>query len=453
MRFERRTALPHSADQVYRWHTAPGAFERLCPPWQRLRLVEPHPGVHEGSRAVFDLRVGPAWVRWVARHTDIIADRQFVDVMERGPFASWRHRHAFEPNGAAESTLIDEIEFSLPLAPLSNPALGQIDRDLARTFRYRHDTTAADLALHASFPTEPPLKVAITGASGLIGHTLAAMLRTGGHTVVPMVRREPGPGERRWDPKHADPAAFEGIDAVVHLAGENIAGGRWSAARQAEIRRSRAAGTTSVATAIKQASNGPRILISASAIGFYGDRGDALLDETAPGGSGFLADVVREWEGATAVLDGTGVRVVLTRFAPVLTPAGGALGKMLPPFRLGLGGPMGTGRQWMSWISIDDCAGALIHLLHSTAAGPVNLVAPEPVTNATFASTLGRVLRRPAVLPVPAPLLRVALGRLADEGLLASTRVSPALLTADGYRFRHPTLEGALRHLLGRVRS
>lgn len=449
MRFERRSVLPHSAERVFRWHGRPGAFARLVPPWEQVRLCGPHPGLVEGSEAQFELRIGPVPVTWVARHTEVVADRQFVDTMIRGPFASWRHLHRFEPLAGTESALVDTIDYALPFPPCSRIAAPAVRGQLARTFRYRHAVTAGDLALHNRLPTQP-LTVAITGASGFIGRTLSAMLTTGGHSVIPLVRRRPGTSERQWNPAGpVDPATFQGVDVVVHLAGESIADGRWSPARQAEIRRSRAMGTAAIAAGMKAAAPGPRLLISASAVGFYGDRGETLLDESASAGTGFFPDVVAAWEAATDGLEAARIRVINTRFGIVLSPGGGALAKMLLPFRLGLGGRLGHGRQWMSWISIDDCAGALVHLIHSGIRGPVNLVAPEPVTNATFTSTLGNLLQRPAVAWVPAPALRLLVGGLADEGLLASTRVTPTKLVADGYQFRHPTLAAGLGHVLG----
>jgi uncharacterized protein (TIGR01777 family) len=242
------------------------------------------------------------------------------------------------------------------------------------------------------------------------------------------------------------------MDAVVHLAGENI-GARWSDHRKRRIRDSRVEGTMFLAEALASLERPPRVLVSASAMGIYGSRGDEVLAEDAPEGppTDFLAELGRDWESATDPALAAGIRVVNPRFGLVLTPAGGALGRMLPPFFLGVGGPLGSGRQWVSWISVDDAVGAVHHALFSEElAGPLNTAAPEPVTSRAFAATLGRVLRRPAVLPAPAPALKLLFGEMADKGLLASQRLSPARLTGSGYTFRHPTLESALRHVLGR---
>lgn len=300
-----------------------------------------------------------------------------------------------------------------------------------------------------------PLRLAVTGASGLIGSSLVPALTAAGHRVTRLVRSAPAADEIRWNPAagELDPDRLEGMDGVVHLAGENIAGGWWTTERKRRILESRVQGTRLLAGVLAGLQSPPRVLVSASAVGYYGDRGDRILTEESPPGEGFLADVAEVWESATEPARLVGIRVVNLRLGIALTPAGGALAQMLRPFRLGLGGPLGNGRQWMSWIALDDAIGALLHALATeTLVGPVNAVAPEPVTNADFTRTLGRVLHRPTVFRVPAPVLRLALGEMADALLLSSTRVLPHRLQGSGYRFRHPSLEGALRHVLARQR-
>jgi uncharacterized protein (TIGR01777 family) len=268
-----------------------------------------------------------------------------------------------------------------------------------------------------------------------------------------MVRRAARAGEISWDPAggRLNPADLQGVDAVVHLAGESIAAHRWTEAQRRKIRDSRVNGTALVAGAMARAADGPRVLVSASAIGLYGDRGEEPVDETSGAGTGFLPEVGLAWEAATAPAEDHGIRTVHARSGLVLSPAGGVLGRVRLPFSLGLGGPLGHGRQWMSWIGIDDAVAALFHALVSpTLSGPMNLVTPEPVRNEEFTRVLGRVLRRPALIPVPAFALRIAVGDLADEGLLASTRVRPSVLASSGFVYRQPGLEDALRHLLGR---
>ena len=299
------------------------------------------------------------------------------------------------------------------------------------------------------------MRVAVSGSTGLVGAEVMATLSAAGHEVLRLVRRAPAPGENavRWDPEkgEVDAAGLEGLDAVVHLAGENIASGRWTAARKAAIRDSRVNGTRLLCGALAGLLRPPKTLVCASAIGYYGDRGADLLTEESPHGAGFLPEVCREWEAAMVAAARREIRVVALRIGVVLSPRGGALRRMLPPFRAGLGGVLGNGRQYVSWIALDDLAGVVLHALRSgDLRGPVNAVAPVPVTNRELTEALGRVLSRPTLFPVPAFALRLALGEMGDALLLASTRVAPRRLEETGYRFRFPELPAALRHLLGK---
>ncbi|MGH9603651.1 MAG: TIGR01777 family oxidoreductase [Terriglobales bacterium] len=295
--------------------------------------------------------------------------------------------------------------------------------------------------------------IAVSGASGFVGAALVRSLRAQGASVKRLVRsapRDPAT-DIAWNPAAPlDPAAFDGLDAVVHLAGESIAG-LWTAGKKARIRNSRVEGTRHLATALAQCAKRPRVLVCASAIGFYGDRGDEVLREDSPPGSGFLADVCREWEAAAQPARDAGIRVVHLRFGMVASPTGRALKQMLLPFKLGLGGRLGSGRQYMSWISLDDAVGVIQHaLLTDSLAGPVNAVAADSLTNSQFTKTLGAVLHRPTIFPVPEFVLRLMLGQMGEEVLLASQRVEPARLLASGYRFRHPRLKEALEEMLKR---
>lgn len=299
------------------------------------------------------------------------------------------------------------------------------------------------------------MRIAVSGSTGLVGSEVVASLSAAGHEVARLVRRVPAPGEKavRWNPEKGkiDAAGLEGLDAVIHLAGENIASGRWNAARKAAIRDSRVNGTRLLSEALAGLARPPKTLVCASAIGYYGDRGADLLTEESPPGTGFLSDVCREWEAASEPAARKGIRIVALRIGVVLTPKGGALSRMLPPFRAGLGGVIGGGRQYVSWVALDDLVGIVLHALQSgELRGPVNAVAPVPVTNRELTEALGRVLSRPTLLPVPAFALRLAMGEMADALLLASTRVAPRRLEETGYRFRFPELGGALRHLLGK---
>lgn len=297
------------------------------------------------------------------------------------------------------------------------------------------------------------MNVLVTGSSGLVGSALVRQLKDDGHTVTRLVRSKRLAGEAQilWDPQAGtiDSASLEGLDAVVHLAGESIAAGRWTAAQKARILESRVKGTSLLTEALAGLRERPKVLVSASAVGYYGDGGEEALREDSASGSGFLAEVCRQWEAAALPAAQAGIRVVHPRSGVILSRAGGALPRLLLPFRFGLGGRLGSGQQFMSWIALDDAVGAICHALtHDDLQGPVNAASPTPVRNHEFTRTLARVLRRPTVFPLPAFAARLAFGQMADELLLTSQRVEPARLLASGYRFAFPDLEGALRHLL-----
>lgn len=306
---------------------------------------------------------------------------------------------------------------------------------------------------HEQFAARGRQRVAITGASGLIGTALTDFLRAGGHEVLRFVRRPPrADDEIRWDPaeRELDASRLEGLDAIVNLAGEPVAE-RWTAAHKREIRDSRVNGTALIATTIATLQRPPRVLVNGSAVGYYGDRGEELLDETSAPGTGFLPDTARLWEAATEPAAARGTRVVLARTGVVLSPRGGAVAKLLPPFRMGAGGRIGDGRQWMSTIGLDDAVGALHFLLFTdTLGGPVNLTGPEPIRNGDFAHALGHALHRPAVTVIPEFALKLMFGQMAEETLLTSQRVIPRRLQEAGFRFRFPDVEQALRHELAR---
>ena len=296
-------------------------------------------------------------------------------------------------------------------------------------------------------------KVVVSGASGLVGAKLLPLLETGGYKVGKLVRGDSAVSgdDIFWDPAagELESDSLEGVEAVVHLAGENIAAGRWNTARKARIRESRVDGTKLLAAKLAELPDPPRVLVCASAIGYYGDRGDESLSEDAPAGEGFLPDVCAEWEAASSAAEHAGIRVVRLRIGVVLSPEGGALKKMLFPFKMGAGGKIGSGHQYMSWISIDDLAAAIVHCIETDSlSGAVNAVSPEAVTNKVFTKTLGRVLRRPTLFPLPPFAARLALGEMADALLLASAKVEPDALKKSGFQFEYAKLEKALRHLL-----
>ncbi len=298
-----------------------------------------------------------------------------------------------------------------------------------------------------------PRRVLVTGASGLIGHAVVASLERDGVEVLRLSRGGSGAGQARWDPAAGaiDAKALDGVDTAIHLAGEPVAEGRWTPEKKARILQSREQGTRLLSESLARLASPPRTLLSASAVGIYGDRGEEVLTEQSPAGSGFLADVCRRWEAATSAAADAGIRVVHLRFGVVLSREGGMLSKLLTPFLLGVGAVVGSGRQFVSWISLPDAVAAMRFLLENPGlSGAVNVVAPTPATNRELTITLGRILRRPSIFPLPAPVARLLFGEMADEALLASQRAVPRVLESSGFRFEHPDLETALRTLLGR---
>jgi uncharacterized protein (TIGR01777 family) len=432
------------------------------PPWEAVRVIGRTGKAPEaGSRTEFEVRIGPISQRWLAEHTACEPGRMFRDEQISGPFARWVHTHSLEPAGSTCCLLEDRVEYELPAGALGGALAGRsVARRMERGFAYRQRLTAEEVAAHRRWSASP-LRILVTGATGLIGRSLVPYLTAGGHSVVRLARATPGapvwPGlpieTIVWDPASggAAPPALEGFDAVIHLGGDTIAAGRWTAAKKTRIRESRVRGTKLLAEALARLIQPPRVLVAASAIGYYGDRGDENLIEASPRGNGFLAEVCEEWEKADAPARKAGIRVVRPRIGVVLSPAGGALGKMLLPFRMGAGGIIGSGRQWMSWIALDDLLDILLRAVaDSSFHGPVNAVAPHPVTNAEWTEMLGRVLRRPTPLPMPAFAARAAFGEMADELLLGSTRVLPERLLAGRHWFRFLEADAALRYLLGR---
>lgn len=444
----------HGPEEVFAWHERPSALERLTPPWARVDVEEREGGIRDGGRVVLRIHQGPASFHWELRHRDYEAGRQFRDEQVHGPLKSWVHTHRFAPAGGGGTALEDHIELEAPMGLPVGPGL--VRRELDRLFAFRYRRLRTDLARHAAWADRPRLTVAITGASGLIGTNLTHFLTTGGHRVLPLVRheRELVGGAIYWNPYtgEIDRDGLARADAVVHLAGASIAGGRWTPERKKVIRESRTRGTSLLARTLAELRDGPKVLLSASGVHFYGHRGDErLTEEAGPGRRGFLTEVVQEWEAATRPAEDAGVRVVRMRQGVVISPEGGALDQMLLPFKLGMGGRLGSGRQYFSWIDADDLMGAVLQALYDEdLRGALNVTAPHPVTNATFADALGRVLHRPTVLPVPSLAIRAAFGQMGEEALLQSQRVVPARLERQGFRWFYEGIEESLRFQLGR---
>ena len=454
LEFQSRVDAP--ADAVFRWHARPGAFERLAPPWLPVTL-ERTEGIEDGQRAVIRLGVGPAHMKWIAEHFGYIEGRQFCDRQVDGPFAQWTHTHRFEPDGPGASTLTDAIAYELPLGDLGERfGSGSAREALQRQFAYRHRITRNDLGLHRHYnPDGRTLRIAVSGASGFIGSYLVPFLTTGGHEVLRLVRSRPtGPGEIYWSIRDqvVEADKLEGVDAVIHLAGENVFALRWSEAKKRRIYNSRAEGTRFLAHTLAALDDPPAVFLSASGVNYYGDHGtEPITEDTRPRNAGFLGTVCEAWEAGTQAAAEAGIRTVQLRTGVALSPAGGALQLMLPAFRLGLGGRVGDPDQYFPWISLDDVIGGYYHALWTEdVEGPVNFTAPHPAPMGVFTQTLAEVLNRPAPVSVPGSILRSLLGGVADEMLLTSARVLPEKLHATGYTFLFPKLAPALRHMLGK---
>ncbi|WP_040781440.1 TIGR01777 family oxidoreductase [Nocardia pneumoniae] len=436
--------LPRS--EVFAWHARPGALTRLAPPWQPVSPRAESDSLSDGQ-AVLGL---PGGLRWVARHDPREYDppHRFVDEVTVDGIGSlpagllpWRHTHDFEVVDERHTRVVDQVDAPVP-ATVLRPM-----------FAYRHRQLADDLAAHAwaaraGFVSKT---IAVTGSSGLVGSALTAFLTTGGHRVVRLVRHPArAADERHWDPPDPAPDLLDDVDAVVHLAGASIAG-RFTERHKRAVADSRIEPTRKLSEVAARAR--VPVFVSASAIGYYGcDRGDETLTERAIRGDGFLADLVEKWEAASAPATESGVRVVRVRTGIVQSPRGGTLRLLRPLFTAGLGGPIGDGRQWLSWIGIDDLIDIYYRALwDTTLTGAVNAVAPQPVRNAEYTTVLAGVLHRPALLPVPRFGPALLLGREGNRELAsASQRVAPTRLVEVGHRFRAPALESALRHLLGR---
>ena len=448
--YERSTVLPHSLERVFAWHETAASFDRFLPPLPLMELLERTGTIRDGDRATLRVGVGPFGFRFTVEHEGYQPLKEFGDRHIGGPYRSLRHRHLFRSTGAASCELTDRIHCE-PRAISALLGRAWLRRTMERTVEFCQKRVRRDLDRHADGPAEP-LRVLITGASGLIGGALTAFLESGGHAVVRLVRRPPAsPTEIAWDPTAAqiDTAALEGFDAVIHLSGENIGAGRWTAARRRRIRESRVASTELLCGALGGLRRPPAVLVAASAVGYYGDV-DGTVDESAPAGDGFLAEVTSAWEQAAEPARAAGIRVAHARLGPVLSPRAGMLKRLLPVFRVGAGGVVGSGRQPISWIGLDDAIGAL-HLLMSDdrAQGAFNVVAPRAATNREFTHALAAVLRRPAFAPVPGIAIRALFGEMGEQLILKGQAVVPTRLTELGFRWLEPTLDGALRWELG----
>ncbi|WP_319587570.1 TIGR01777 family oxidoreductase [uncultured Desulfobulbus sp.] len=455
--FTYSSLFPCLANELYDWHRRPGALERLIPPWEQTRVAARSGGIDPGGRVVLAMHAGPIPYQWHARHIENLPGLMFRDIQDRGPFARWTHTHRFAdtPNGAL---LEDQIDYALPgQAILPGLATGLVDRTLTRVFRYRHATLRDDIALHQRCSSRP-LRVLISGASGVLGSALRPLLTTGGHEVWTLVRRPPDRSRREiyWNPERdqLNLAGLPAFDGVIHLAGDNIGDGRWTLDKKKRVIDSRVQGTGLIARTLAGLPVQPKVFLSASAVGFYGNCLDCCMREEDRAGTDFISDVCTLWEHSARPAEEAGIRTVFLRIGVVLSPQGGALQRLLATSAIGFSSRFGAGDQYISWIGINDMVGVVLHALTcDTLTGPVNIAAPQPATNSQLMRTLAQVLRRPLLPPIPASLLQTLYGQMASEVLLGGCRVATDKLQQSGYTFRHADLEQALRHLLGRFEN
>lgn len=443
--FEKSSSLRISVEEAFAWHERPGAFDRFMPPWQEAKLIK-RGGIQDGEEIITEVKIGPLWQRWIARMYGYEKNKVFCDEQLKGPFKSWHHQHLFQAEGAG-CRMTDKIEYELPFGALGN-LFGEnfATKSLERLFAYRHRILEADLQMRSQYAM-PPKTILLTGSTGLVGTQLTSLLTTQGHRVIPLVRKS-SESETMAQLEGLEINGLE-IDAVVHLAGESISSGRWTDELKQRIYDSRIKMTTALSEALSRMKRKPSVFISASAIGYYGNRGQEELNEFSKAGEGFLVSVCKDWEASTRAASEAGIRVVHPRIGIVLSPQGGALKKMLPAFRMGLGGVLGDGEQWMSWISIDDLLYLILHSIASNEVrGPINAVTGS-IKNKDFTRILAETLHRIMGPKAPAFVLRTFAGEMADALLLASTRVRSSVAESTQFKFRYPTLESTLHHCLG----
>lgn len=450
-RFSYTSVFNFEAEKLFSYHEQEGVLNRLTPCWEKVYFLSRTGPISEDSKVFLKVGAGPFLMDYVARHTDYKKDEYFVDVQEKGPFKNYTHRHEFSSlnNG---SVLHDNISYKLYFSPVSDFLGGYfLNKKLEKMFRYRHKTTENDINFISKY-TFSPMRIGITGGRGDIGRMLVPFLKTHGHTVVRFVRDKDLADENNyyWEP---DTGKFYGenpdFDAIIHLSGAPIGKGRWSKNTKTEIIKSRVDSTKKLAEFILTLKNPPKIFLSASAIGYYGERGDEILSEQDKNGNHFISYVCKEWEGATDILRDQ-MRVINLRMGIVMSYCGGALCRVLPYFRAGLGMIFGAGSNYMSFISMDDLLYGIAHILYTEGIdGAVNMVSPNPIMQLEYADILAEVLGRKRFIKVPAKVVELIFGQMGQEVLLTGTRVIPEKLLKTGFEFCFPDIKSTLQHTIG----
>jgi len=452
--FKAVTDIKSDVHTAFEWHEREGALFRLTPPWEKIELLEKDEGIDVGAKCNINVATGFFSIPWQAEHIEYYKDKHFKDRQNKGPFALWEHSHDFEE--IEEGTRItDSVDYKLPLNAVSRyVAGGFIKTKLERMFNYRRNVSKNDIEFYEEYKPEPK-NIIVSGARGSVGSSLIPFLQTQGHSVKRMVRHERQLciGDVCWNPNAGtiQEELFGNPDVVIHLAGEPIGEGRWTNEKKVEIVDSRVRSTTLIANTLAKMDNPPKLLICASAIGFYGDRGEEEIDESSENGKDFISHVCLHWERAAKPAIEKGIRVVFLRIGVALNPAGGALQKMYKPATMGLAPVFGSGKQHLSWISNDDLLYAIGHIIETESIeGAVNLTSPNSVRFGEFANTLAKVVKKPRFIKIPEFVVNMMFGQMGREVLLSGAKVAPKKLLDSGFRFRYPDLEDAVRHLLGR---
>ncbi len=452
--YKKTTIIKAPIFRVFQWHARDGAISRLTPPWAPLKMISRRgTGIDIGVNVIFEIKVFGIPMIWEAEHFDYKENEVFKDRQVRGPFSKWIHTHRFTPDGENSTIMEDKVEFKLPFGFLSQPFYGFAKKEFERMFHYRHRILKHDLEYDAD--KSPEKRILISGASGTVGSHLVPYLRTCGHKVVRLVRKKENllVDELSWDPYKGvlDLENAGHFDAVINLNGIDISRGRWTNRQKRKIIDSRTYPTRLLVKKISHLDIKPEVFLSSSAIGFYGDKSDQELTEPDENGACFIAKVCRRWENQTQAAASAGIRTVQLRIGIVLTPAGGALARMAIPFMVGCGVRVGKGQQYMSWISMDDLLSSILYIINTPKIkGPVNLTAPEPVTNTVFSKKLAKVFSKKVFFIMPKLLVTLLWGQMGKETLLASANVKPEKLLDHGFKFQHETLLPALKDLLGR---
>lgn len=453
--FEKTSRINAPVADAFQWHARLGAIERYSPPWDPIKVIRRTGGIEKDAEVVIRMKAGPVPYRWHARHTDYAENRMFRDRQLRGPFSEWIHTHEFEPDGDNACYVTDHIEYRLLPHPFRKSfSYKLIENQLAPIFEYRHRTLKHDMRVQMGYENRRSLTILVSGASGLIGSGLIPFLTTAGHKVLRLVRYQPSSSDEIfWDPENyqIDSNRLEGIDCLIHLAGENIGDGRWTEKKKDRILSSRLKGTRLLAETISKMKKPPESFLSASAIGFYGDGGDKELTEAGQSGNDFISEVCRKWEQTATIAQNSGIRTVMLRIGVIFDPRGGALEKSLLASKFGLNAGISPGNQYVSWIGLNDTIDAIYHAIFTNELeGPLNIVSPNPVTSDTLSDRLAAVAGGKLKFNIPRTAIKLALGQKGEEVLLSSVRVLPEKLVNSNFDFRYDQLTQLFNHVLGK---